>query len=125
MGRAGGGSEAAQDATPDRLTRARQFVEETVESLGGDRVGLIEFAGTAAMRVPLTLNYGAFRATLGELRPLSGARGGTALANAIELAAESFPESSAGSRAIVSRQWKDFNKVSSSHPCRAMMMWVV
>jgi Ca-activated chloride channel family protein len=94
-------SMSAQDATPDRLTRARQFVEETVESLGGDRVGLIEFAGTAAMRVPLTLNYGAFRTTLGELRPLSGARGGTALANAIELAAESFPESSAGSRAIL------------------------
>jgi len=53
------------------------------------------------MRVPLTLNYGAFRTTLAELRPLSGARGGTALANAIDLAAESFPESSAGSRAIV------------------------
>lgn len=94
-------SMTAQDATPDRLARARQMVEETVESLGGDRVGLIEFAGTAAMRVPLTLNYGAFRTTLGELKALSGARGGTALANAIELAAESFPESSAGSRAIV------------------------
>jgi Ca-activated chloride channel family protein len=76
-------SMTAQDATPDRLSRARQFVEETVESLGGDRIGLIEFAGTAAMRVPLTLNYGAFRTTLAELVPLSGARGGTALANAI------------------------------------------
>ena len=94
-------SMTAQDASPDRLARARQFVEETVDSLGGDRVGLVEFAGTAAMRVPLTLNYGAFRTTLSELRPLSGARGGTALANAISLAAESFPESSAGSRAIL------------------------
>jgi Ca-activated chloride channel family protein len=94
-------SMSAQDAAPDRLTRAKQLVEETVESLGGDRVGLIEFAGTAQLRVPLTLNYGAFRTTLGELKPLSGARGGTALANAIELAAESFPATSAGSRAIV------------------------
>jgi Ca-activated chloride channel family protein len=94
-------SMTAQDATPDRLSRARQFVEETVESLGGDRIGLIEFAGTAAMRVPLTLNYGAFRTTLGELVPLSGARGGTALANAIALAAASFPPTSAGSRAII------------------------
>lgn len=94
-------SMTAQDATPDRLSRARQFVEETVESLGGDRIGLIEFAGTAAMRVPLTLNYGAFRTTLAELVPLSGARGGTALANAIALAAASFPPASAGSRAII------------------------
>jgi Ca-activated chloride channel family protein len=94
-------SMTAQDATPDRLARAKQFVEEAVESLGGDRVGLIEFAGTAAMRVPLTLNYGAFRTTLNELVPLSGARGGTALANAVELAAASFPPTSSGSRAII------------------------
>ncbi len=94
-------SMTAQDASPDRLTRARQFVEEAVESLGGDRVGLVEFAGTAAMRVPLTLNYGAFRTGLGELKPLSGTRGGSALANAIGLAASSFPKASAGSRAII------------------------
>ena len=91
----------AQDASPDRLTRAKQFVDEAVESLGGDRVGLVEFAGTAAMRVPLTLNYGAFRNTLNELKPLSGTRGGSALANAIGLAAASFPAASAGSRAII------------------------
>ena len=91
----------AEDASPSRLARAKDLVDETVESLGGDRVGLIEFAGTAAMRVPLTLNYGAFRTSLGELKALSGTRGGTALANAIELAADSFPEGSAGSRAIV------------------------
>jgi Ca-activated chloride channel family protein len=94
-------SMTAQDATPDRLTRAVQFADEIVESLGGDRVGIVEFAGTAQMRVPLTLNYGAFKTALRELRPLSGARGGTALANAIELAAASFPPSAGSSRAIV------------------------
>ncbi len=94
-------SMTAQDAPPDRLARAKQFTEEIVESLGGDRVGLVEFAGTAAMRVPLTLNYGAFRSALQELKPLSGARGGTALANAIQLAAASFPPGAGASRAIV------------------------
>lgn len=94
-------SMTAQDAPPDRLSRARQFVEDAVESLGGDRIGLVEFAGTAQMRVPLTLNYGAFRTTLAELKPLSGARGGTGLANALALAAGSFPPASSGSRAIV------------------------
>lgn len=91
----------AEDVSPNRLMRARQFVEETVESLGGDRVGLIEFAGTAALKVPLTLNYGAMRAALQDLRPLGGARGGTALANAIQLAAESFPPQAGASRAVV------------------------
>lgn len=94
-------SMTAQDASPNRLQRARDLVDETVESLGGDRVGLIEFAGTASLRVPLTLNYGSFRQSLAELRPLSGTRGGTALANAIRIAADSFPKASAGSRAVV------------------------
>jgi Ca-activated chloride channel family protein len=67
-------SMTAEDASPNRLQRARELVDETVEILGGDRVGLIEFAGTAAMRVPLTLNYGAFRTSLAELKPLSGRR---------------------------------------------------
>jgi Ca-activated chloride channel family protein len=94
-------SMSAEDASPNRLARARQFVEETVESLAGDRVGLVEFAGTAQLKVPLTLNYGAMRSSLQDLRPLGGARGGTALANAIELAAGSFPKSAGASRAIV------------------------
>lgn len=91
----------AQDASPSRLERARQFAEDVVDALGGDRVGLIEFAGTAALRAPLTLNYGAMRMQLQDLRAISGARGGTALANAIDLAVGSFPPTAATSRAIL------------------------
>jgi Ca-activated chloride channel family protein len=94
-------SMTAQDAAPSRLDRARQFAEDVVDALAGDRIGLIEFAGTAALRTPLTLNYGAFRMQLQDLRPLSGARGGTALANAIDLAAQSFPPGAGTSRAIL------------------------
>lgn len=94
-------SMTAQDATPNRLERARQFCEDVVDAVAGDRVGLIEFAGTAALRTPLTLNYGAFRMQLQDLKPLSGARGGTALANAIDLAVKSFPPTAATSRAIL------------------------
>ncbi len=94
-------SMTAQDATPSRLERARQFATDAVDSLAGDRVGLIEFAGSATLKVPLTLNYGAFRMQLQDLKPLSGARGGSALANAIALAVASFPPNASTSRAIV------------------------
>lgn len=94
-------SMTAQDVSPSRLDRARQFAEDVVDALAGDRAGLVEFAGTAALRVPLTLNYGAFRMQLADLKPLSGARGGSALANAIDLAVASFPPASSTSRAIV------------------------
>lgn len=91
----------AEDATPNRLERARQFIGDALDRAAGDRVGLIEFAGVPAIRVPLTLNYGAFRTILGELSPQSAGRGGTALADAIELAVDSFPEASGAPRAIV------------------------
>lgn len=91
----------AEDATPSRLDRAKQFVSDAIERAAGDRVGLIEFAGVPAIRVPLTLNYGAFRTVLGELSPQSAGRGGTYLADAIRLATESFPEESSAGRAII------------------------
>lgn len=91
----------AEDATPNRLDRAKQFVADAIDRAAGDRVGLIEFAGVPAIRVPLTLNYGAFRTLLAELSPQSAGRGGTALADAIELAVASFPEGSGAPRAIV------------------------
>ncbi len=91
----------AEDATPNRLERAKQFVSDALERAAGDRVGLIEFAGVAAIRVPLTLNYGAFRSVLRDLTPQSAGRGGTELAGAIGLAAASFPHESAAPRAII------------------------
>jgi len=91
----------AEDATPNRLERARQFVADALDRAAGDRVGLIEFAGVPSIRVPLTLNYGAFRSVLRELAPQSAGRGGTEMAGAIELAMESFPQDSAAPKAIV------------------------
>lgn len=91
----------AEDATPNRLDRAKQFVSDALDRAAGDRVGLIEFAGVPAIRVPLTLNYGAFRSVLRDLTPQSAGRGGTELSGAIELAMASFPAESASPRAIV------------------------
>jgi len=90
-----------EDATPNRLERAKQFIGDALDRAAGDRVGLIEFAGLPAIRVPLTLNYGAFRTMLGELSPQSAGRGGTYLADAIGLAVESFPDEANTPRAII------------------------
>ncbi|MBM4113423.1 MAG: VWA domain-containing protein [Phycisphaerae bacterium] len=91
----------AEDATPNRLERAKQFVADALDRAAGDRVGLIEFAGIPSIRVPLTLNYGAFRSVLRELAPQSAGRGGTELAGAIEMAMASFPKETASPRVIV------------------------
>ncbi len=91
----------AGDATPNRLTRAKIFIDDAIRQMGGDRVGLVDFAGVAAMRTPLTLNYGAFMTSVNDLSPKDSARGGSMLGDAIRTASESFSSDATAGRAIV------------------------
>jgi Ca-activated chloride channel family protein len=91
----------AGDASPSRLERARQFALDASEALEGDRVGLVDFAGVAAIRTPLTLNYAAFRQAVRDLEPKASARGGSMLGEAIRMAANSFPAADKGAKVIV------------------------
>jgi len=50
----------AEDLVPNRMERAKIAIMDCVEQLRGDRVGLVAFAGTAAVKCPLTLDYGFF-----------------------------------------------------------------
>ncbi len=90
----------AEDVSPNRLGRARQFAADLVEELGSDRVGLVEFAGVPAVRCPLTFNHRTFLSQLALLSPKSTVRGGSMLGDAIRVAAESLEGDGAG-RAIV------------------------
>ncbi|MDK3156786.1 VWA domain-containing protein [Kamptonema cortianum] len=72
------------DMSPDRLTRAKLAILDTLEKLDGDRVGLIAFAGGAFLQCPLTIDYNAFRQTVEALDTNTIPRGGTDLAGAIK-----------------------------------------
>lgn len=91
----------AQDATPNRLERAKQDILDIVEEMEGDRVGLVTFAGDTAQKSPLTSNYREFRLMLDEVGPHSVSRGGSDLGRAIEMAARGFLDKSANHKAIV------------------------
>ena len=91
----------AEDASPNRLERAKSFIEDALEALPGDRVGLIAYAGTATIRCPLTLNEDLFLMSLRELAPESTVRGGSLLGDAIRTAAESFTDDQPGAKVIV------------------------
>ena len=56
-----------QDVKPDRLTRAKLAVNDFVDKLDGDGVGLIAFAGNAFLQCPITLDYDAFHESLDAL----------------------------------------------------------
>ena len=73
----------AEDLKPNRLERARLAIRDLVDQLEGDRVGLVVFAGIAAVKSPLTLDYGFFRLMLHDISVESIARGGTLIGDAI------------------------------------------
>ena len=73
------------DVKPDRLTRAKLAVEDLIDQLNGDGVGLVAFAGEAFLQAPVTTDYDAFRETLDSLDTHTIALGGTDLAAAIRL----------------------------------------
>lgn len=78
----------ARDIRPNRLDRAKLIVADAMESVRGERVGLVAFAGSAAVKSPLTTDLGFARLTLESLSPESVSRGGTAIGDAIRAALE-------------------------------------
>ena len=90
-----------EDVRPNRLTQAKYAVQDLLEKLRGDRVGLVAFAGTAFVQCPLTVDYEAFRLTLKDADPRIIPRGGTAIGAAIRTALKGFEAGEGRDRAIV------------------------
>jgi len=91
----------ATDIVPTRLDRAKLFAEDLIGELGGDRIGLVAFAGSAFLQAPLTLDHGAVLTALDELDTTVIPKGGTNLAEAIAAADDAFGKAEGFSRAVV------------------------
>ena len=91
----------AEDAVPNRLERAKAEIGAMVDKLQGHRVGLIAFAGKAAILSPLTPDYSFFRMMLRGASPTSVSRGGTAIGEALRLAIEAMGDETATSARLV------------------------
>ena len=91
----------AQDYSPDRLSRAKLAISRIVDRLQGDRIGLIIFAGSSFVQLPITTDYVSAKMFLGSIDTESVPVQGTAIGDAILLAAKSFSTQSEKSRAII------------------------
>lgn len=92
----------AQDIQPNRLERAKMAMQQLVQKLKSDRLGIIVFAGEAYTQLPITTDYAAAKLFLNTIDTDVVPTQGTNLASAIELATESFDlESSSGKAVIV------------------------
>jgi Ca-activated chloride channel family protein len=72
------------DVKPNRLARAKLAIDDFVNHLNGDAVGLVAFAGSAFLQTPITLDYGAFRESLNALDTNIIPRPGTNITSAIQ-----------------------------------------
>ena len=91
----------AHDYTPNRLERAKLAISRVSEKLENDRLGLIIFAGTPYVQIPLTSDYISAKMFLNAINAGSVPVQGTAIGSAIELAMRSFSEDSDKSRAVI------------------------
>ena len=82
----------AVDVTPSRMEKAKYELGRLLNSLEGDRVGLIAFAGTAHLHCPLTEDYSAARLFLNMMDTDLITVQGTDLAAPIRLALDHIQE---------------------------------
>ena len=82
----------AEDIAPNRLERSKQAINKLISKLGGDRIGIIVFAGNAYVQLPITTDYSAAKMFLSTVDTDLIPTQGTEVGRAIELAIKSFGE---------------------------------
>lgn len=91
----------AQDYTPCRLERAKLAISSLVDKLHDDRIGLIIFAGSSFVQLPVTTDYVSAKMFLSSIDAGSVPVQGTAIGDAIHTAMKSFSAQSEKSRVII------------------------
>ena len=91
----------AQDLTPNRLERSKIAIENMVNKLQGDRLGIIVFAGEAYVQLPITTDYSTAKLFLDGINTKIVPTQGTNIADAINKAVESFGKDEGKNKAIV------------------------
>tara|TARA_B100000945_G_C20406649_1_gene610401 strand:- start:477 stop:1508 length:1032 start_codon:yes stop_codon:yes gene_type:complete len=76
----------AIDVQPSRIKKAKLEINKLINSLQGDRLGIIGFAGSAHLHCPLTIDYAAAKLFLNSMNTDIIESQGTDLAAALELA---------------------------------------
>lgn len=78
----------AEDIKPSRLERSKIAISDLLETLKGDRVAILTFAGNSTIKCPLTQDYSFIRMVLADISTESTSRGGTMIGDAIRKATQ-------------------------------------
>lgn len=90
-----------EKGAPERMRMAKMMLEKLIGRLNNDRVGLIEYAGSAYTLIPVTGDYASARTFLNAISPDQVTDQGTNIAAAIEMATRSFSQDREVGKAII------------------------
>ncbi|HPF10068.1 MAG TPA: VWA domain-containing protein [Flavobacteriaceae bacterium] len=76
----------AEDIAPNRLEKAKQLITQIINSLAGDRIGIIGYAGSAFPQVPITTDFSSAKLFLNSMNTDMVSSQGTAITEAINMA---------------------------------------
>lgn len=91
----------AGDLSPSRLDVTKQAVYDFLALMDNDRIGVVVFAGDAFVLCPLTTDYNAVSMFVESIDTDMTSAYGTDLGKALDVARESFPETSEGFKTMV------------------------
>lgn len=90
----------AEDVKPNRLEKAKMMMNNMVDGMKDDKVGLVIFAGLAFTQIPITSDYVSAKMFLETISPSMIPVQGTDIAEAIRLACKSFTQQEDVAKAI-------------------------
>ena len=91
----------AEDAVTNRLNAAKTAILRLLDRPSGDRVGLIAFAGEAALMAPITQDHQAIVRSIEALTTTAISKPGSDIAAALKLAVQSFDPKQQSGKAII------------------------
>lgn len=97
----------AEDIKPNRLEKAKFQISSLIQKLRGDRIGMVIFSGDAYIQFPLTTDYSAANLFLSAVDFNSVPQPGTAIAAAIDMAAQSFDSATTDKAMIIITDGED------------------
>lgn len=91
----------AEDIKPNRLEKSQQLVNQIINNLASDRIGLIAYAGSAVPQLPITTDYSSAKMFVQSLNSDLVSSQGTAIGEAIQLADSYYGEDSKAAKVLV------------------------
>lgn len=91
----------AEDVAPSRLDRSKMLIENMIDGFNDDKVGLVVFAGSSFIQLPITTDFVSAKMFLQSLTPGLIATQGTDIGGAINMCCSSFTKKNNLGRAIV------------------------